>query len=280
MTDAAHDRTGNRTSDRSGDRTKGRVIDRSVEVPGTPDEVWAAIATGPGIASWFVPHEVEEGAGGAVSVDFGDLGAGKASVVTWEPPHRVVFASEGERALAYAWTVEAKDGGTCVVRLVNSGFGPGQEWDADYDGMSEGWKLFLENLRLHRTYFPGRRARAVLPTGFTTGPLAAGWERLCAAVGIAPDAAPGTSFATSGDGVPVQRGRVETALTSPRLTSYLVVLDTPVPGTGILAAESAGDQVMVSFYQYRYGAGAETPARADDAWNPFFATLFPMPQPG
>ncbi len=30
------------------------------EVPGTPEEVWHAIATGPGISSWFVPCEFEE----------------------------------------------------------------------------------------------------------------------------------------------------------------------------------------------------------------------------
>ena len=33
---------------------------RSKEVPGTPDEVWQAIATGPGISSWFVPTKFED----------------------------------------------------------------------------------------------------------------------------------------------------------------------------------------------------------------------------
>ena len=32
-----------------------RSIQVEVEVPGTPEEVWQAIATGPGISSWFVP---------------------------------------------------------------------------------------------------------------------------------------------------------------------------------------------------------------------------------
>src|SRR3712207_3526207 len=127
------------------DRGDGRVIDVSVEVPGTPQQVWEAIATGPGITSWFVPHEVEEGAGGTVRMDFGPgFGVASARVTAWEPPNRVVFAGEGERALAYEWLIEARDGGTCVVRLVNSGFGPGEEWNADYDGMSSGWRIFLE----------------------------------------------------------------------------------------------------------------------------------------
>ncbi len=41
-----------------------RSIEVEVEVPGTPEEVWAAVATGPGIGSWFVPSTVEEREGG------------------------------------------------------------------------------------------------------------------------------------------------------------------------------------------------------------------------
>jgi uncharacterized protein YndB with AHSA1/START domain len=32
-----------------------RYVQVEVEVPGTPEEVWEAIATGAGISSWFVP---------------------------------------------------------------------------------------------------------------------------------------------------------------------------------------------------------------------------------
>ena len=41
-----------------------RSISLQVEVPGTPQEVWEAIATGPGISVWFVPSEVDEREGG------------------------------------------------------------------------------------------------------------------------------------------------------------------------------------------------------------------------
>ena len=52
-------------------------------------------------------------------------------VAAWEPPHRVLFAgAEGDEGLAFEWLVEARAGGSCVVRLVNSGFGSGAEWDA------------------------------------------------------------------------------------------------------------------------------------------------------
>ena len=48
-----------------------RWVQTEVEVPGSPEEVWQAIATGPGISSWFVPTEVEERDGGKIVAHFG-----------------------------------------------------------------------------------------------------------------------------------------------------------------------------------------------------------------
>jgi uncharacterized protein YndB with AHSA1/START domain len=45
-----------------------RSVQVEVEVPGTPEEVWQAIATGPGISSWFVPTTFEQSDGRPVSV--------------------------------------------------------------------------------------------------------------------------------------------------------------------------------------------------------------------
>ena len=53
--------------------TGRRSIQVEVEVPGTPEDVWQAIATGPGISAWFVPAEFEEQGGKpvALTLDFG-----------------------------------------------------------------------------------------------------------------------------------------------------------------------------------------------------------------
>ncbi len=45
-----------------------RRIQVEVEAPGTPEEVWQAIASGPGVSSWFVPVEFEERDGKPVAV--------------------------------------------------------------------------------------------------------------------------------------------------------------------------------------------------------------------
>ena len=50
-----------------------RSVQVEIEVTGTPEEVWQAIATGPGISSWFMPTQFEERDGKtvAVKVSFG-----------------------------------------------------------------------------------------------------------------------------------------------------------------------------------------------------------------
>jgi uncharacterized protein YndB with AHSA1/START domain len=256
-----------------------RTIDLSVEVPGTPEEVWNAIATGPGISSWFIPCGVEEREGGAVTMDFGSYGEETAKVTAWEPPRRVVFEGPGGkddgRTLAYEWLVEARGGDTCVVRLVNSGFGAGAEWDGDYDGMSQGWRLFLENLRLHLTHFRGQHARALTPMAQVPGPNAAAWEAHCTAIGVSPDLQAGDRLLATGDGVPPLAGVVDIAERSESISQYRLLLEAPTKGTAFVAAEGGGDQVTVSVWLYLYGD--EVPG--EDRWAAWFAEHHPAPSP-
>ena len=68
-----------------------RSVEVEVEVPGTPEQVWEAIATGPGISSWFVPTEVEQGDYGRptkVICHFGPAFQTTAAITKWEPPDR------------------------------------------------------------------------------------------------------------------------------------------------------------------------------------------------
>lgn len=247
-----------------------RVIDLSVQVPGTPEEVWEAIATGPGITSWFVPHEVGEGEGARVRSDFGGGLVDSGSVTSWQPPRRVVFEGNGERALAFEWLVEARDGASCIVRLVCTGFGPGEDWDAEYHGLSEGWLLFLENLRLHLTHFRGQPARAVIPIAMVAGTRDNAFEQICTALGVPSDLTAGDRFAASASGAPPLSGQVASAATTTGTRAYHLVLDTATPGTAIVAAEQMGDQVAMSLWLYLYGP--ETSDLAD-AVGPFLTAL-------
>lgn len=264
------------------DPTPTRTIDLSVEVPGTPEEVWQAIATGPGISSWFVTCQVDEGEGGSVTMDFGDFGKETAVITAWEPPNRVVFegAAGGEgtddaRSLAYEWLVEARHGGTCIVRLVNSGFGTDEEWDGDYDGMTQGWKLFFDNLRLHLTHFRGRHARALTPVATVPGPNSPAWKALCSALDVSPDLRPGDRLETSGEGVPPLAGTIVGAGRADTISQYRLLLDSPGCGTGFVAAEGTGDHVMLSVWLYLYDEENESETR----WAAWLAERFPAPAP-
>ena len=184
-----------------------RAIELEVEVAGTPEEVWQAIATGPGIGSWYVPHTVEEREGGAATASFGPGPEMQVSgrVAAWDPPRRVVFDGGRGRGLAFEWLVEARDGGSCVVRLVNSGFGHGGEWDAQYDAMTEGWKLFLFNLQLHLAHFRGQVATAVQPTSMWPGPPDEAWNTLTSELALPARPAVGDRVAASASWAPRAR---------------------------------------------------------------------------
>lgn len=240
-----------------------RRIELAIEVPGTVDEVWETIATGPGITSWYVPHTVEERAGGAATARFGPGPemAIPGRVHVWEPPHRIVFGSDQlADGLAFEWLVEPKDEATCVVRLINSGFGNGMPWDDQYDDMYGGWTLFLRNLWLHRTHFPGQRATPALPVGGWNVPRDQAWRRLLTALGITEIPRAGEQLATAGDGVPPLAGTVIDVGAS----SLALVLDTPAPGTGLVACEGPGDGCSVSVWVYLYGPDAAAKAAEFD----------------
>ena len=240
-----------------------REIRLEIEVPGTVDEIWDAISTGPGITSWYVPHTVEQREGGAATASFGPgpemQVAGR--VAAWQPPHRIVFTGDpGEEGLAFEWLVEARDQGTCVVRLVNTGFGDGNPWDEQYDDMLGGWRLFLRNLWLHRTYFAGQRGTPALPMGMWPGAAVEAWPQVLAALGLPPTPQLGERIATAGDGAPSMAGTVLDA----RPGSLALLLDQPAPGTGILAAERHGGMSGVSLWVYLYGPDASTLATAHE----------------
>lgn len=94
-----------------------------MEVPGTPEKGVGHDRHRAGDRVLVRPTEVDGRLDGEVTIDFGDYGKETAKVTAWEPPRRVVFEGSGERPLAYEWLVEVRDGGSGVVRLVDSGFG-------------------------------------------------------------------------------------------------------------------------------------------------------------
>src|SRR5882757_6555406 len=144
--------------------TGRRSVQVEVELPGTPEEVWQAIATGPGISAWFVPTEFEERDGKPVAMKY-NFGPGmepRAAVTAWDPPR--MFATEaagwmpGAPAIANEWTVEEREGVVCIIRIVQSLFASTDDWDTQLESAKSGLPGFLRTLRIYLTHFRGQRS--------------------------------------------------------------------------------------------------------------------------
>ncbi len=144
-------------------------LEIALEVPGTPEQVWDAIATANGITAWFIPTDVEERAGGAICFHMGEEADSPGTITGWEPPLRFAFeepdwasltghADAAVTPLATEFLVDAQSGGTCVVRVVSSAFGTGADWESEFFAeMERMWMPFFDRLRLYLTHFPGQR---------------------------------------------------------------------------------------------------------------------------
>jgi uncharacterized protein YndB with AHSA1/START domain len=257
-----------------------RSIQVEAEVPGTPEEVWQAIATGPGISAWFVPAEFEERDGKpvAVTLNFGPGMESRSVVTAWDPPR--TFAKEadgwfaGSPPIATEWSVEARAGGVCVVRVVQSLFASTDDWDKQLEGTEAGWPGCFRILRLYLTHFRGQRSAFMQFMAPVAGTVAEAWATLTAALGM-NGVDVGQRRATPA-GVPALGGVVEHVGRSP--PGALLRLDQPGPGAAALFTMKFGGPVMAAFSFYLYGdRAAETVARETPLWQAWIKDRFPMP---
>jgi uncharacterized protein YndB with AHSA1/START domain len=182
-----------------------------ITVAATPEQVWNAIATGPGIDSWFMGRtEVGTGEGGAVRTEFGGL-ALSSTVTGWEPPHRFAHSrdvADDGRFIAYEFLIEGRARGSTVMRLVTSGFLPGDDWEAEYDAITKGIHLFVRTLAEYLTHFPGRSATPVTAFGPAVSDWDRAWASLSAALGLEGQATEGGHVRFTGHGGPPVDGVV------------------------------------------------------------------------
>ncbi|MGA2600674.1 MAG: SRPBCC domain-containing protein [Bryobacteraceae bacterium] len=250
-----------------------RSVQAEVEVPGTPEQVWQAIATGPGVGAWFVPTEMDGRIGGTVTSHFGGGMDSVATITEWDAPHR--FVKEGSwgpnsPTMATEWIVEARDGGTCIVRVVHSLFAETDDWDNQLTGTESGWPSFFRILRLYLEHFAGQPSSQIQLLAM---PAASGaWEKLAGALNLA-GAAPGERR-HAGDGAPPLSGIVESVKAGAN-PHTLLRADLPAPGAVFAAAFPAGEKAFVTVSFYLYGdTAAAIVARDESAWTAWMTNLF------
>jgi hypothetical protein len=249
--------------------TMGRAFESSDEHEFSADvhEVWEAIATGPGVDGWYLGSTtIEPRLGGEVTTRMGEV-AMESTVTAWDPPRRFAFKGGEDdqgRFQAYEFLIEGRHHGSTVLRLITSGFLPGDDWEDELEAMTLGGAMFFATLVARVNHFAGRPARSVLAHGPRVIDFDTTWDSLEHALGIA-----GRN----------QRG-VETTFLDPDIGQVDAVVD-------FYSAHAIGLRSEDTLYRFVRGFGNRNvmaihhlfdPARdgkaATDAWGAWLARNF------
>lgn len=255
-----------------------RWVIAQVEVPGALDQVWEAIATGPGVSSWFVPTQVRED--GTIVSHFGPGMDAVARIIAWEPPLRFVAQGEiGQNApvMETEWKVEPQVAGTCIVRVVHSLMTNKTDWDHQLESIEFGWPAFFEILRLYLAYYPGQPSALMPLMGASMESAPKAWEALVKQLGFAGWSV-GNLVQSSGD-APRLAGLVESGKVDNENWSMLVALNEPTHGLAHLFALPLNGMVLLSLRIYLYGEQAVAIAQAQEPiWLAWLENHFPFPK--
>lgn len=222
-------------------------IRRELELPATPEEVWAAVATPEGNEGWLFPGLVD---------------ADQAQV--YEPPHRFLIRMEGEDGWfnSIEDVIEARSGGNTVLRYVHSGILT-DDWDNQYDAADKHTDFYLHTLGQYLRHFKGRRATYVGggPDGLL-GPDASAqpgsFERLKRALGIEAGASVGDTVTLEVEGA--QEGVIDYS------TPHFLGIRTQDALYRVFGREAWGEPTGVSAHLFADGADQQRTAKAWSVW--------------
>lgn len=167
-----------------------RTLEKEITLAAPPAAVWRALTEGEELRRWFpVDARVDPGVGGKVWISWGPEMAWESAIDIWEPGKHLRLSNPGTPVpFAVDYYIEAR-GDVTVLRLVNSGFGPGADWDDMYFGMDGGWSYFLYNLRHYLERHPGKPRTVLFRRTKSSAPragIAAALARLLGAGDVFP----------------------------------------------------------------------------------------------
>lgn len=168
--------------------TGKRWVEMEILLPGTPEQVWQAMATGSGNTAWFVKCEIEPRVGGALRFDFGQGATSAGEVTTWEPPYKLGYVERDwapdAPPVATEITISSRSGDRCVVRMVHSLFTSSDAWDDQVEGFESGWPGFFAVLRAYLARFAGMRAASFMTMTPASTDALSTWQRLSEHLGL------------------------------------------------------------------------------------------------
>ncbi len=129
--------------------TTGRSIEKEIFVAVSPERAFRAFVDTDDLEHWFaIKAEIDARPGGDWTMTWSSMAA-TGTIVEIDPPRLLVMETVneppfGNTILRFEFTPES-DG--TLVRLINSGFGTGDDWDAYHDGVNSGWGDALRDLK-------------------------------------------------------------------------------------------------------------------------------------
>jgi uncharacterized protein YndB with AHSA1/START domain len=251
------------------DGTGKRSVEMEVLVPGTPEQVWQAMATGAGNTAWFTRTTVEERSGGEIRFDFGANGSSVGEVTAWEPPHRFGYVehewNETAPPVATEVTITGRSGDQCVVRMVHSLFSSSDDWDDQLEGFEKGWPAFFDILRIYLAHFAGRPAGSFMAITKVDGDHLAIWKRLTSELGLS-GADAGEQRTTSAQ--PQALSGVIARVQQDQEQRVIVMRLQSPPGAALIGTSGSGAQINVSVALYFYGGDtADLASASEQKWR-------------
>jgi uncharacterized protein YndB with AHSA1/START domain len=257
------------------DGTGKRWVEMDLLVPGTPEQVWQAMATGAGNAAWFVKGEIEPRVGGVFSLDFGQGATTRGEVTKWEPPHQFGYVEReweaGAPPVATEITITSRSGGRCLVRMAHSLFTSSDDWDDQMEGFESGWPGFFAVLRVYLEHFSGSAAASFMTSAPSAHDTLTTWQRLTEGLGLVGANVGERRTATAG--AEQWSGIVEHVHQDASQRYVLLRLDAPSPGIALLGTYGKGTNTRVSLGRYFYGDDAAARlASAEPRWRQWLTT--------
>jgi uncharacterized protein YndB with AHSA1/START domain len=242
-------------------------VSDEITVDATPEQVWQAIATGPGVDAWFMGrNDFEAHEGGRVSQTMGP-DTFHSTITAWEPGKRIAYRSDPApdgAFMAFEYLIEGRAGGSTTVRFVHSGLLSGDDWETEYDALRKGDPMYLRQLGAYLTHFAGATAiRSVFAVGPQDPDSDRVWSAFGAALGLSGPATAGTPVHLTVAGLESTDGVIEFAA-----PTYVGVRTED----GLyLFMHGYQNTVVVQYHGY---SGAQGDEELQGAWQSWLAKAF------
>jgi uncharacterized protein YndB with AHSA1/START domain len=128
------------------ERTKTEYrLEKSIELNASPDQVWNALTNPTELVKWFpLEARLTPGLGGRYFISWGAAWEGEGEIIAWEPGNRLGWKNPMGTV---EFVIESRAGKT-VLRLVQSSFLSGEDWENEWSASTDyGWGFMLLSLQ-------------------------------------------------------------------------------------------------------------------------------------